>query len=326
MKRAFLTILIILTIIVLPGCTNNGKQAEPDQQTPDTGTSIQYVDSVYGFTIDLPMSWQGYTIVTDEWQGLSISEQQNEIAATGPILSIRHPQWTSETPRQDIPIMIFSYPQWEALAKDHFHIGAAPMNPSELARNADYVFALPARYNFAFPLGYEEVEEILAGQPIQINDPPTTTPSLAGLSLGDPQDKVLEIWGNDYQAVEHEESGHFYEPFQIWTYSNGNSVVIGTTTNTVLEVTALATSAETNLGIKVGDTAATALTLYRSQYIEPESSFGGQLLGVFKLEYGLALLIDFDKEDGIVNPQPIKDTDLIERMILTKPAYIDEGF
>ena len=45
--------------------------------------------------------------------------------------------------------------------------GAAPINPSELGRNKRYVFALPPRYNFAFPTGYEEVEEILEGKPLE---------------------------------------------------------------------------------------------------------------------------------------------------------------
>jgi len=45
---------------------------------------------------------------------------------------------------------------------------AAPMGPKELARNTKCVFALPARYNYAFPAGYEEVEEILENNPLLI--------------------------------------------------------------------------------------------------------------------------------------------------------------
>jgi hypothetical protein len=35
-----------------------------------------------------------------------------------------------------------------------------------LGVNEKYVFALPARYNYAFPAGYEEVENIIASQPL----------------------------------------------------------------------------------------------------------------------------------------------------------------
>ena len=68
---------------------------------------------------------------------------------------------------QDIPVMIFTLNQWEDLWQEKFHIGAAPIPPSELGRNARYVFALPARYNFAFPPGYEEVEQIIQSKPLK---------------------------------------------------------------------------------------------------------------------------------------------------------------
>ena len=86
---------------------------------------------------------------------------------TGPLVSIRHPEWTEENPRQDIPIMVFTLDQWNALQKDEFHIGAAPIGPSELGRNSSYVFGLPARYNFSFLPGYEEVQALLEGGPLK---------------------------------------------------------------------------------------------------------------------------------------------------------------
>jgi hypothetical protein len=63
--------------------------------------------------------------------------------------------------------MIFTLAQWNLLQQDKFHIGAAPIGPRELGRNSSYVFALPARYNFAFPDGYKEVEAILDRKTLQ---------------------------------------------------------------------------------------------------------------------------------------------------------------
>ncbi|HHY36768.1 MAG TPA: copper amine oxidase N-terminal domain-containing protein [Firmicutes bacterium] len=134
----------------------------------EAGTII-YDNDEYGFRFTLPESWAGYTIVTEEWEGLN-PEAPGEIAARGPIISIRHPRWTAERPRQDIPIMVFTHAQWEAMEQGAFHIGAAPIGPRELDRNGKYVFALPARYNFAFPEGYEEVEAILETNPLQANE------------------------------------------------------------------------------------------------------------------------------------------------------------
>lgn len=132
--------------------------------------SITYKNTEYGFTFNLPKTWMNYSIVTDKWEGLAISTSNSEeVTETGPMISIRHPQWTAENPRQDIPIMIFTIEQWDSLQQEKFHIGAAPIGPRELNRNEKYVFALPARYNFAFPNGYEEVEQILEGKPLEVD-------------------------------------------------------------------------------------------------------------------------------------------------------------
>ena len=136
--------------------------------TAPTAPSIIYNNTQYGFKFTLPRSWENYSILTDKWEGTSmIGMQDNPVIETGPMIIIRHPQWTSQRPRQDIPIMIFTLAQWNKLQNGELSVGAAPIPPSELGRNSKYVFALPARYNFAFPEGYEEVENILANKPLQ---------------------------------------------------------------------------------------------------------------------------------------------------------------
>ncbi len=130
-----------------------------------------YKNTQYGFSFSLPESWEGYSIVNEKWEGLALEDEQvnprdNATVETGPMISIRHPEWTSQNQRQDIPIMVFTLIQWESLQQEKFHIGAAPIGPRELGRNTAYVFALPARYNFAFPTGYEEVENILENNPL----------------------------------------------------------------------------------------------------------------------------------------------------------------
>jgi len=127
--------------------------------------AVVYENTQYGFKFALPKSWKGYTIVTDKWEGVAAGD--SKVVESGPMISIRHPKWTKENPRQDIPIMVMTAAQWDALQQDKFHIGAAPVGPKELGRNSKYVFALPARYNFAFLTGYEEVDQILNGNPLQ---------------------------------------------------------------------------------------------------------------------------------------------------------------
>ncbi len=132
---------------------------------------VEYRNNEFGLAFKLPQSWDGYSIITGQWEGYPMGGQggdANEFE-TGAMIQIRHPQWTEETPRQDVPIMVFTLEQWQSLQKGSSILGA-PMNPTELGRNDGYVFALPARYNYSFPEGYEEVEQILESDPIRTFD------------------------------------------------------------------------------------------------------------------------------------------------------------
>jgi hypothetical protein len=199
-KASLKWVLVVLALLLVVGCTKNSpvsgdqnqknssisnSQNQKDSSTnnsqnttsndspsPSTSSedsnSIIYKNTQYGFNFKLPANWEGYSIVTDQWEGIASTD--GAVVETGPIISIRDPKWTAETPRQDIPIMVFTLNQWDSLKQELFHVGAAPVDPSELGRNKDYVFALPARYNYAFPPGFEEVEKILADHPLQTNE------------------------------------------------------------------------------------------------------------------------------------------------------------
>jgi hypothetical protein len=125
--------------------------------------------------VDLPASWKGYSIITDRWVGYDASTGTQREAASGPLISVRYPR--QARPRQDIPIMVFTVSQWNDMNADKWHIGAAPLNPSELARNATYVFGLPARYNYAFLEGWEEVQGLIDGGAVRASKPCTPRPA-----------------------------------------------------------------------------------------------------------------------------------------------------
>ena len=169
------TVLIFITAVVILGVGfwiyNNNKSISPVNCDPGpcVAASIEYKNDQYGFTFSLPASWKGYSIITEKWEGFDLIQQSPKgqvISEQGPEILIRNSKWTSQAPYQDIPIMIFIINQWNDLQTDKFHIGAAPINPSELGRNNKYVFALPARYNFAYPEGFQEVEQILSTNPL----------------------------------------------------------------------------------------------------------------------------------------------------------------
>lgn len=124
-----------------------------------------YMNEEYGFSFELPESWKGYTIQNDIWKGTSLIDEGKEV--TGPMIYIRHPKWSEENKRQDIPVMIFTTDQWKALQNSDFSVGAAPVAPSKLGENSKYVLALPGRYNYEFLTGYEEIEQILETNPVK---------------------------------------------------------------------------------------------------------------------------------------------------------------
>lgn len=113
---------------------------------------IQYRNTQYGFCFSLPEGWKGYSIVVEEWVGSTHTQGPHGDVniARGPIISIRHPRWTAEDPRQDIPIMVFTRAQWRSLKEETFFVSAAPIGPDELGRNSKYIFALPPRFGRRF--------------------------------------------------------------------------------------------------------------------------------------------------------------------------------
>jgi hypothetical protein len=167
MRRSNLHPLLLLTSLLLTRLsaaqlpTPQSKSSE--QPVPSAKQTIEYRNADYGFCFTLPASWSGYSIVSGNWEGFANGENGSQTVTKGPTIAIKNP----DAERQDIPIMIFTQSQWLAMQKGKFNVSAAPFPPSELGRNSRYVFALPARYNYAFPDGYEEVEKILSGKPLR---------------------------------------------------------------------------------------------------------------------------------------------------------------
>jgi hypothetical protein len=142
-------------------------------QRPNTKATEVYKNTIYGFTFDLPISWKGYSVIVEYKQGEINSDKQEttKIEKTYPQITIRHPMWTKADSRQDIPIMVFTHSQWRLVEQGELITSAAPIGPAMLGQNSKYVFALPPRYNYAFPTGFEEVNEIIRSRPLHSMSP-----------------------------------------------------------------------------------------------------------------------------------------------------------
>lgn len=135
-----------------PELTTN-TQSVPDVQVQQQ--AVVYRNNTYGFSVPLPSSWEGYSVV-EKPEGTYLK------------ISIQHPQSTKENPRMDVPVLVVPIAIWNTwypsnAPLDGQHPFAAPVPATERARNAKYVFATAPRYNFSYLPGWEEVEEIVKG-------------------------------------------------------------------------------------------------------------------------------------------------------------------
>lgn len=171
----------ILMVVLLSGVATSfsilSNAAAATQKSPQPGQretthkaraakSVAYINKRYRFRFSLPGSWQGFSIIIGDWSENRYTWPVRAKFKGGPVISIRHPLYTEADPRQDIPIMVFTHAQWHLVQECKLIVSAAPIGPNEIGRNAKYVFATPARYNYALPTGWEEVADILQHDPL----------------------------------------------------------------------------------------------------------------------------------------------------------------
>jgi hypothetical protein len=146
-----------------PGTSSGaGQQAKPEAAEPATD-AVEYKNTKYGFRFSLPDSWKGYAIVADVWEA---TDAQKGAVERGPVVYIRHPDWSKENPRQDIPIMIFTLSQWESVEHGDYFINGTAIVPGELGRNRKYAFAVSGRVEDSETPGAKEVNQILQHRPL----------------------------------------------------------------------------------------------------------------------------------------------------------------
>ena len=126
---------------------------------------VVYTNTEFGFSYGFPLDWQGYSIVTNTWNGNPLN---GSAPTSGSKLLIRHPLWTTNAHYEDIPVLVFTISQWNSYQNGDFAIGAAPVEASEIARNSTYVFALPPRWDFDYSLGVKEAEHIVESKTLHV--------------------------------------------------------------------------------------------------------------------------------------------------------------
>jgi len=144
--------------------TASAHESQASSSADPSAQPLLYKNTRSGFSFSLPQSWKGYAILTDKWEG---GDPEKGSVEHGAVISIRHPSWTKEKPRQDIPIMIFTVAQWDSIEHGDLSVSVASFGPVELGRNRKYVFALAPRSTNSGVTGVEEVNEILQHDPLR---------------------------------------------------------------------------------------------------------------------------------------------------------------
>ncbi|MBX4198621.1 hypothetical protein KW782_04845 [Candidatus Parcubacteria bacterium] len=163
--RIFLLILIIIGVILLI----TQKMWVPSLVTwilktehADTDTGKIYKNVEYGFEIDFPDSWKGFSVVKNSWEGQKIDSTITQEKYTGPLLVFENPQTNSEHAWQNIPIMVFTADIWKLIIEEKIAVSAAPIAPAKIGENSKYVFATPPRwYGFTDAEGWQEAVDIV---------------------------------------------------------------------------------------------------------------------------------------------------------------------
>ncbi len=157
-KKYILILFAVLVMIAVSFLMSKTKVSAPVVK------DLVYINNQYGFKVSLPPTWAGYTALLG--QRIIVDVSTGKAVDTASTINLRHPLWTKAVPRQDIPVDVYTLSQWAGIKAEKYSVSAAPIAPSELGRNSQYVFALPARYNYAFPEGYKEVEDILQNKSV----------------------------------------------------------------------------------------------------------------------------------------------------------------
>lgn len=159
MKNKKFLVVVVLIIIVGGIFAVMYKPSEINNNDIPSGTNLTslYKNQEYGFTLNIPKTWEGYI---ESKTPIKLLDKGDVLGYT---IVIRSPKWKENAQTMDIPIQVFTLEQWKKWEANDFegYPTAAPIGPTERGRNGKYVFATAPRYNFSFATGWEEVDDII---------------------------------------------------------------------------------------------------------------------------------------------------------------------
>jgi hypothetical protein len=136
----------------------------PTHSGQPSSLPVRYHSEQYGLTLFLPADWKGCSVTIEQLQDETYSPAEDRQIVVGhtPMITLRHPQWQSGSPYQDIRILVFSRAQWDALHRGRLWPSLfAGGIMDELWHSNRFVFAIWSRYNWSELTGGRKVAAIL---------------------------------------------------------------------------------------------------------------------------------------------------------------------
>src|SRR6266700_2210811 len=109
--RKHIKSLVWILFVCATGCGTTKITSQP------SGLPPRYHNAQYGLTFFLPVSWRGYSVSVEQFEDTTYSAAEDKQIVVGhtPMITLRHPQWQTNELYQDIPILVFTRAQWDAL-------------------------------------------------------------------------------------------------------------------------------------------------------------------------------------------------------------------
>jgi hypothetical protein len=142
--------------------------------------------------------------------------------------------------------------------------------------------------------------------------------SIGGIQLGDSPEDVAGLLGRGYaETIEEDAAGMIGEDMIVRTYENGITIWFGKDSGKVIRILSSTSDHQTDLGLKVGDTANKVFECYEKAFETPKSRHSGKsLTGWYSTGADEVIIFDFNKENDIRTNFDIEPDSLVEEIVL----------
>lgn len=135
-------------------------------ETPLEMPALVYRNAQYGFTLNLPTDWKGYTVSTGTWTAKVTGYNGKTTMETGAVVRIHNSNWSGTG--ADMNVAVFSYPQWEEVANGSLVLNSdsTGLIDAQMGCNDRYVFSPVPGWQSGSGKYTQELRTLIKSQPL----------------------------------------------------------------------------------------------------------------------------------------------------------------